>query len=182
MQVLFDLIPKWLLAAIVVALSATSCKLHWDKSGLVVDIEKARTSIAQLKQEHSDTVAKAAEVFAATEQANREKEQSLQLAINDQRKKTNEKSIELAALRDSLRVRYANTAATGPNPTPASPSGSATGVAEATRVQDLTELPIPIRNIAGDLIEEAYRADEIRVELLGCYQAYDRAKAMVNTP
>ena len=46
---IFDLIPKSAYAALIIVLAATSVKLHWDKSGLVVDIEVGRAKIAQLE-------------------------------------------------------------------------------------------------------------------------------------
>ena len=44
-----DSIPRWVWAALVAALAATSCKLKWDNTGLSIEIEKGKTNVAQLE-------------------------------------------------------------------------------------------------------------------------------------
>jgi hypothetical protein len=58
---LLNLLPKWFWAALVVALSATSCKLKWDNGQLSIDIEKGKTYVAQLET----NIAKSNEIAAA---------------------------------------------------------------------------------------------------------------------
>lgn len=50
MPTLLNLVPKWVWLAVVAALSATSCKLKWDNSGLSLEIEKGKTYVAQLEK------------------------------------------------------------------------------------------------------------------------------------
>lgn len=50
MLTLLNLVPKWVWLALVAALSATSCKLKWDNSGLSLEIEKGKTYVAQLEK------------------------------------------------------------------------------------------------------------------------------------
>ena len=49
MLTLLNIVPKWVWLAVVAALSATSCKLKWDNSGLSLEIEKGKTYVAQLE-------------------------------------------------------------------------------------------------------------------------------------
>jgi hypothetical protein len=74
MLTLFDLIPKWLLAALVAALAATSCKLKWDNSGLSLEIEKHATLVAQLEASIAQTTALAQQQVADYERNAREAE------------------------------------------------------------------------------------------------------------
>ena len=44
-----DLIPKSAYAALIAVLMVTTVKLHWDKSGLIVDVAVGKTTIAELE-------------------------------------------------------------------------------------------------------------------------------------
>lgn len=55
-----DLIPKSAYAVVVAVLMATSCKVHWDNQGLVVDISKEKVTVAELKGAIKSADAKAA--------------------------------------------------------------------------------------------------------------------------
>jgi hypothetical protein len=59
------LIPKTAMAALIAVLAVTTFKLHWDKAGLVVDIEVGRAKIAQLESAIDTANAKSAEVSAS---------------------------------------------------------------------------------------------------------------------
>jgi len=179
MSALFSLIPKWVLAALVVALSATSCKLTWDKNGLALEIEKGKTTIAELKTGHAEVLKTAALNHAAEVEVERAKEQALQVALDTQRKKTNENLAQLASVRDALRVRMASETKTISGIVTASKgSHSAVAVAAASpRVSDGAKFSSEPDPVIDGLISEAYRADQIRLELLGCYKAYEDARA-----
>lgn len=71
-----DLIPKWLLAALVVALAATSCKFKYDNTGLSIEIEKGKTYVAQLETGIAKSNKMAAEQVAANESKARAAEQT----------------------------------------------------------------------------------------------------------
>jgi hypothetical protein len=176
MMALLDLIPKWVWAALVAALAATSCKLTVDNAGFKLEIEKGKTSIAQLRAEHLTAVAEAENAIAAAQAATRKTEQDLQLAMNDQRRKSNETLSALAADRDALRLRLQ--AAFAAHTTVAGITATIAGIAEAATGSDRAELSPTVRG----LVDESYRAEQIRVELLGCYRAYDDARAALETP
>jgi hypothetical protein len=74
MLTLLNLIPNWLLAALVATLAATSCKLKWDNSGLSLEIEKHATHIAQLETSIAQTTALAQRQSADFERTAREAE------------------------------------------------------------------------------------------------------------
>jgi hypothetical protein len=176
MIALFDLIPKWVWAALVAALTATSCKLTIDNAGFRLEIEKGKTEIAQVRGEHLAAVTKATEQAAAIQAAARKTEQDLQTAMNEHRRKTNENLATLTSERDSLRVRLQTELAAHPPFTYEAPA--APGAGEATTGDHGAILPDPF----GSLVEEAYRADQIRLELRGCYRAYDDARAALAKP
>ena len=44
-----DLIPKSAMALLIAVLMVTTVKLHWDKNGLVADVQIGKTQIAQLE-------------------------------------------------------------------------------------------------------------------------------------
>ena len=61
-MILLDLIPKSAYAALIAVLMVTTVKLHWDKSGLVVDVAVGKTTIAQLEGAIYKANAKSAEI------------------------------------------------------------------------------------------------------------------------
>ena len=63
-MILLDLIPKSAYAALIAVLMVTTVKLHWDKSGLVVDVAVGKTTIAQLEGAIDKANAKSAEISA----------------------------------------------------------------------------------------------------------------------
>ena len=61
-MILLDLIPKSAYAALIAVLMVTTVKLHWDRSGLVVDVAVGKTQIAQLEGAIDKANAKSAEI------------------------------------------------------------------------------------------------------------------------
>lgn len=61
-MIFLDLIPKSAYAALIAVLMVTTVKLHWDKSGLVVDVAVGQVKIAQLEGAISQANAKSAEI------------------------------------------------------------------------------------------------------------------------
>jgi hypothetical protein len=57
-----DLIPKSAYAALIAVLMVTTVKLHWDKTGLVLDVQVGKTKVAQLETSIATANAKSAEV------------------------------------------------------------------------------------------------------------------------
>lgn len=67
-----DFIPKFVWAALVAVLAATSCKLKVDNNGLSFEVEKHATRIAELRQGIAASQATAAEHGLAMEKRARE--------------------------------------------------------------------------------------------------------------
>jgi len=76
MLAILDLIPKWILAALVAMLAATSCKLKWDNGQLSIEVEKHATRIAELNAGIQAANATAATQAARFEQQARTAEQA----------------------------------------------------------------------------------------------------------
>ena len=171
---MIDAIPKWLLAAAVATLAATSCKLKIDKDGITLELEKTRTIAAEREAEYQVERARAAVQLAAAANAVSETQVAWTAAMHDERAKTNETIRHLHRTADDLRLRlrsaeearraYAAVAREG--------AGS-TADEEAARRSAAAVVP----GEAGvDFVSEALRADIIRVELMACYADYDRVR------
>lgn len=166
MTALFALIPRWVYAALIAMLAATSCKFKWDKDGLALEVEKHKVAAAQLEASQQAALAQATAKARDTEQALVAKVETIQ-------EESNAQITALAAQRDDLRRRLrqqqANAATARLLPSPA----SLATVAEAAAGSDRTELSGP----AGyDLVSEAYRADTIRLQLATCERQYEAAR------
>jgi hypothetical protein len=118
MLALLDLIPKWVWAALVVALSATSCKLQWDSRNLHIEIEKGKTYVAQLET----AIAKS---NAASAAQHAENEARARAAEEDARKR----QVALAADAANARTELDRLRATVSAQTPAGLRASGTNLA-----------------------------------------------------
>lgn len=125
-----NLIPKWLLAALVATLAATSCKLKWDNSGLSIEIEKGKTYVAQLERNISETTAKAAQQTTAMERQVRAAEKAAAVRTAAVRADADRAHTELE------RLRVALSAYTAPRLT-ASAASIGPGLDVATAADDL---------------------------------------------
>lgn len=76
MLAILDLVPKWVWAALVATLAATSCKLKWDNGQLTIEIEKGKTYVAQLESSISKGNAAAEAKLAENERKARAAEQA----------------------------------------------------------------------------------------------------------
>lgn len=172
---ILDLIPRSAMAALIAILVVTSLKLHWDKNGLIVDVQVGKTQIAQLKEAHAATVATAATQLAANEKYHRAQEQTLQATFDEERKKSYETHTRVAAERDALLVRLQSAADSNPTFRLSGPSAASYG--QATGSSDKPQLSDTLTG----LVDEAARAEEIREALLGCYRKYDNVRDLLNT-
>lgn len=166
MNALFALIPRWVYAALIAMLAATSCKFKWDKDGLALEVEKHKVAAAQLEASQQAALAHATAKARDTEQALVAKVETIQ-------ETTHAQITALAAQRDDLRrrLRAAATATRAADSVPASAIAAAT--AQAAAGSDGTELP----GQAGyDLVSEAYRADLVRLQLATCERQYEAAR------
>lgn len=167
MTALLALIPRWVYAALVAMLAATSCKFKWDANGLALEIEKHKVAAAQLEAQQQAALAQATAKARDTEQALVAKVETIQ-------EESNAQITALARQRDDLRqrLRAAATATRAADSVPASAITAAT--AQATAGGDSAELSGPL---GFDLVSEAYRADQVRLQLASCEAQYDAARS-----
>lgn len=166
MTALFALIPRWVYAALIAMLAATSCKFKLDKDGLSLEVEKHKVAAAQLEAQQQAALAQATAKARDTEQALVAKVETIQ-------EESHAQITALAAQRDDLRkrLRAAATAARAADSVPTSAAVATT--AQATAGSDSPELS----GQAGyDLVSEAYRADVIRLQLATCERQYEAAR------
>lgn len=166
MTALLSLIPRWVYAALVAMLAATSCKFRLDANGLALEIEKHKVAAAQLEAQQQAALAQ------ATAKA-RETEQALVAKVETIQEENNAQLTALAAQRDALRQRLRHEQANAATARLVSSAASVAATAEAAAGSDRPELSGP----AGyDLVSEAYRADQIRLQLATCERQYEAAR------
>lgn len=166
MTALFALIPRWAYAALIAMLAATSCKFKWDKDGLALEVEKHKVAAAQLAASQQAALAQ------ATAKA-RDTEQALVAKVETIKEEKNAQLTALAAQRDALRQRLRHEQANAATARLVSGTASVATAAEADAGSDRPELSGP----AGyDLVSEAYRADQIRLQLATCERQYEAAR------
>lgn len=166
MTALLSLIPRWVYAALIAMLAATSCKFKWDKDGLALEVEKHKVAAAQLEASQQ----------AALAQANakaRDTEQALVAKVETIQEESNAQITALAAQRDDLRRRLRHEQANAATARLVSGASTVAAAAEAAAGSDRPELSGP----AGfDAVSEAYRADTIRLQLATCERQYEAAR------
>lgn len=166
MTALFALIPRWAYAALIAMLAATSCKFKWDKDGLALEVEKHKVAAAQLEATQQAALAQATAKARDTEQALVAKVETIQ-------EESNAQLTALAAQRDALRQRLRHEQANAATARLVSSAASVATAAEAAAGSDRPELS----GSAGyDLVSEAYRADQIRLQLGTCERQYEAAR------
>ena len=163
MTALLSLIPRWVYAALVAMLAATSCKFKWDKDGLALEVEKHKVAAAQLE------AAQQAALAQATAKA-RDTEQALVAKVETIQEESNAQITALARQRDDLRqrLRAAATAAVTARGLP-----GAAAIAATAAGSDRAEL---FGQAGFDAVSEAYRADTIRLQLATCERQYEAAR------
>ena len=166
MTALFALIPRWVYAALIAMLAATSCKFKWDKDGLALEVEKHKVAAAQLEAQQQAALAKATAKARDTEQALVAKVETIQ-------EESHAQLTALAAQRDALRQRLRHEQANAATARLVSSAASVAATAEAAAGSDRSELS----GSAGyDLVSEAYRADQIRLHLATCERQYEAVR------
>ena len=171
MTALLSLIPRWVYAALIAMLAATSCKFKLDKDGLTLEVEKHKVAAAQLEASQQAALAQATAKARDTEQALVAKVETIQ----------EEKDAQITALarqRDDLRKRLRTaTASAGTGSVEVSAATSRSPSAEIAKRNDGTEL---LGALGYDLVTEAYRADTIRLQLQACERQYEEVRAAQN--
>lgn len=165
MTALFALVPRWVYAALIAMLAATSCKFKLDKDGLALEVEKHKVAAAQLEAQQQAALAQATAKARDTEQALVAKVETIQ-------EESNAQLTALAAQRDALRQRLRREQ-TNATARLVSSAASVATAAEAAAGSDRPELS----GQAGyDLVSEAYRADQVRLQLATCERQYEAAR------
>lgn len=167
-----DFVPKWVLAAIAALATVACVAMGFAIKGLELQVANLKLDVASIALEHSEAVidAQARETRLAAEF--RAKEQAMQDAQDKRRKVTDATITDLARERDALKLRLLQEA-TSTTDSPYNPGASPNpGLKGTLSGKDYTLVPWQTEF----LIDEAFRADEIRVELLACYASYNLAK------
>ena len=166
MTALLALIPRWVYAALIAMLAATSCKFKWDKDGLALEVEKHKVAAAQLEASQQAALAQATAKARDTEQALVAKVETIQ-------EESNAQITAIARQRDDLRQRLRAAATAAVTARSLSGPASVATAAQATAGRDGTVISGP----AGyDLVSEAYRADQVRLALNACERQYEAAR------
>jgi len=166
MTALFALIPRWAYAALIAMLAATSCKFKWDKDGLALEVEKHKVAVAQLEAQQQAALAQ------ATAKA-RDTEQALVAKVETIKEENNAQLTALAAQRDALRQRLRHEQANAATARLVSGASTVAATAEAAAGSGRAELSGPL---GFDLVSEAYRADQVRLQLATCERQYEAAR------
>ena len=166
MTALLSLIPRWVYAALIAMLAATSCKFKWDKDGLALEVEKHKVVAAKLEASQQAALAQATAKARDTEQALVAKVETIQ-------EESNAQITAIARQRDDLRQRLRATATAAVTARSLSGSASLAAVAAPAAGSDRAEFSYEL----GDrLISEAERADQVRLALNACINQYDAAR------
>ncbi|WP_461161531.1 hypothetical protein [Simplicispira piscis] len=166
MTALLSLIPRWVYAALIAMLAATSCKFKLDKDGLTLEVEKHKVAAAQLEASQQAALAQATAKARDTEQALVAKVETIQ-------EESNAQITALARQRDDLRQRLRAAATAAVTARSLSGPASVAAIAATAAGSDRAELSGP----AGyDLVSEAHRADTIRLQLATCERQYEAAR------
>jgi len=176
MLAILDLIPKWVLLAIIAALGVSSCTLGVKNIGLQAQVAIAEKEAADTNAQHATQVADAAKAVAQNIAFSRTKELILQQTMDKERQDTNEKITLISRDRDAIKLRLIQYVektrgdTSGPSLPPHTRFGQTANNDNGPRI------PAPSTGASdaiGGLIDEAARADEIRVAYLGCVRSYD---------
>lgn len=172
MTALLALVPRWVYAALIAMLAATSCKFKWDKDGLALEVEKHKVAAAQLE------AAQQAALAQATAKA-RDTERALVAQVETIQEESHAQLTTLAAQRDALRQRLRHEQANAATARLLSRPASVATAAKAAAGSDRPELS----GQAGfDAVSEAYRADQVRLALNACIKQYEAARGALTAP
>lgn len=172
MTALLALIPRWVYAALIAMLAATSCKFKLDKDGLSLEVEKHKVAAAQLEASQQAALAQ------ATAKA-RDTERALVAQVETIQEESHAQLTTLAAQRDALRQRLRHEQANAATARLLSRPASVATAAKAAAGSDRPELS----GQAGfDAVSEAYRADTIRLQLATCERQYEAARGALTAP
>jgi hypothetical protein len=178
---LLAMVPRWVWAALVVALSATSCKLNVDLGAVKLELQKANTTIAENSALYEAERADAALALAEKTLMIQEAEQAIVVVQAAERRRADEQvraaRAGAADLLERLRLDTARSE-------PFAATYSLAAAPAAARPFAPGSFGALLRDEAADaarqLIGEAERADTIRAHLHKCYADYDAAREAID--
>lgn len=169
-MIALELIPRPLLVAVIAALFVTNGVTAYRGVAATTAAAKSATDLADLKTAYSRANSDAQIALSAKAAEYRDREQKLHDVATTERKIYEKKLTAATATADALRLRLVDTAfGTVHTPTAAEVATAASDGA-APGGGDGAELRRPF-----GLVDEALRAEKVRLGLLGCYRQYDEA-------
>ena len=166
----------WALTAVLLASLLLVQTLRLSASHL--ETSHVELKLSKYKAEVLGEQVKDATRLAKAEKDLRALETKLQAASASNRKVTNEQARVFSDQRDALLERVRNAERSRADQVDMPSTSAATGAGQAAGRSDDTEL---LGSFGEEDVQEAYRADLIRLHLASCYRDYDRAKAALES-
>lgn len=135
--------------------------------------QNSQLEIAKLKVEIADARAQTAIAVEAASASARKTEQGLNQSSATTRKETNEAIRNLTTQRDALLRRLLNAEANGASSAPLPKASAATDAGGVAQASPGTEF---LGTFGSKDVEEALRADTIRLQLVACYRQYNEVR------
>lgn len=169
---LLDVVPSWVWAALLAVCLATGVAQQLRIAGLKVDVAHQKAQTAAEQGAHAQTRAQYATALAQAQAEARGQEQKLRESMDSLQRSKDREIAKLGADVRDLRGRLSDL------PTrPAGSPGAATAAFDPPAQG--SDGPILYRDTAQALADEAGRADRIRIELMACYDAWDKAREIL---
>jgi hypothetical protein len=167
-----DFIPKIALVAALVALGVFAGWQYMDATNAKLIAKDALIQEEQIRNDNAKMVLLAQQAQIAAQDKARAAEYELQTRVTEQQRITNEKVSALTDAANALKLRLAKARTIAAYP--ASPSSAPAPAADAA-VASGGDQPV-LSPTVGGLVDEARRAELIRLNLLNCYDQYDAAR------
>ena len=163
---MIDAIKEYIWIALLIAtgglLVAQTMRFHTSQ----LEMAKLELGIANARAETAIAV-------EAASASVRKTEQGLNQSSATTRKETNEAIRNLTVQRDSLLRRLLNAEANGASSAPLPKASAATDAGGVAQASPRTEF---LGKIGSEDVEEALRADTIRLQLVACYRQYNEVR------
>jgi hypothetical protein len=169
-MIALELIPRPLLVAVIAALFVTNGVTAYRGVAATTAAAKSATDLADLKTAYSRAISDAQIALSAKAAEYRDRERKLHDVAAAERKTYEKKLTASIATADALRLRLVDTPFGALHAPTADEAATATGANTAAGDSDGAELRRPF-----GLVDEALRAEKVRLGLLGCYRQYDEA-------
>lgn len=165
-----DFIPKTVLAAAIAGLLVTSGFGAFKNSRLSAEMARSSQELAEFKSARTRELLDAQIALSAKAAEYRDRERKLHDVATTERKTYEKKLTAAIATADALRLRLVDTPFGALHAPAADEATTATSDGAAPGGGDGAELRRPF-----GLVDEALRAEKVRLGLLGCYRQYDEA-------